>query len=190
MSATTHPEVLWAQRSSTSDPAKNIIYLTVNLPDIVESSLKYALEPKSISFKAHCNNVATDYAFDLEFFAEIDPDKSSVRLTSRSLLLVLHKKEMQSEFWPRLTKEKIKTPFIKTDFNKWVDEDEQDGNPNIDEDLVGGIPGMDDMSMGGMGGMGGYGRYGWYGRHGRHGWYGWHGWHGWHGLLQNDGAGC
>lgn len=72
--------------------------------------------------------------------------KSSRRLTSRSLAIVLRKKELQPEYWPRLTKEKLKTPFIKTDFSKWVDEDEQDGNPNPDDEFggVGGIPGMDD----------------------------------------------
>lgn len=68
--------------------------------------------------------------------------KSTSHLTSRSFGAVLRKKESKSEYWPRLTKEKL--PFIKTDFSKWVDEDEQDGNPNFDEDFgVGGIPGMD-----------------------------------------------
>ena len=64
-----HPEVLWAQRSSTSASEKvclplslqlhclspilqNIIYLTVNVPDVVESSLEYALTPTALSFKA------------------------------------------------------------------------------------------------------------------------------------------
>lgn len=76
--------------------------------------------------------------------------RSTSRVTSRSFVAVLRKKESQSEYWPRLTKEKVKTPFIKTDFNKWIDEDEQDKNPNVDDDFgVGGIPGMDgdfDMS--------------------------------------------
>lgn len=71
--------------------------------------------------------------------------RSTSRMTSRSLVAVLRKKELKSEYWPRLTKEKNKTPFIKTDFGKWVDEDEQDGNPGIDEDFgAGGMPGMDD----------------------------------------------
>lgn len=55
------------------------------------------------------------------------PQQSTKRLSSRSLYLVLRKKEPKAEFWPRLTKEKVKTPFVKTDFSKWVDEDEQDG---------------------------------------------------------------
>lgn len=59
---------------------------------------------------------------------------------------------MQQEYWPRLTKEKVKTPYVKTDFSKWVDEDEQDGtrekDPNEDFDLGG----MDGLGGGGFGG--------------------------------------
>ena len=71
-----HPEVLWAQRSSESDEKKvsdlrapiqdlvrglipdihvalqNILYVTVNLPDIKPETLKYNLTSTSISFEA------------------------------------------------------------------------------------------------------------------------------------------
>jgi len=53
------------------------------------------------------------------------------------------------EYWPRLTKDKIKTPYIKTDFSKWVDEDEQDGTVEKDAN--------DEPDFGGMGGLGGGG---------------------------------
>jgi hypothetical protein len=73
-----------------------------------------------------------------------------------------------------LTKEKIRNAFIKTDFSKWVDEDEQDGaaaEPDTgDDDMMsamggmGGMPGMGGMGgmpgMGGMGGMPGMGGMG------------------------------
>ncbi|KAF8557396.1 HSP20-like chaperone [Imleria badia] len=160
-----HPEVLWAQRSSTSTPEKNIIYLTVNLPNIVEASLEYKLTSTGLSFKATTSTAGveqTEYAFGLDLYAEVDEEKSTSRLTSRSLVVVLRKKELNSEYWPRLTKEKLKTPYIKTDFGKWVDEDDQDGNPEkFDDDMgAGGIPGMDGLDMGGMGGMGGLGGMG------------------------------
>ncbi|KAF7306486.1 CS domain-containing protein [Mycena indigotica] len=170
--AVVHPEVLWAQRSSESDETKNIVYLTVNLPDIVESSLQYNLEPTKISFKATSGNDKTgstkEYAFELDLFAEVVPEKSGKRLTTRSFALVLRKKEQQAEYWPRLTKEKVKNAYIKTDFSKWVDEDEQDGEVVKEDDdfdmnaLGGGMPGGmglpgGDMGMpsGGMGGLGG-----------------------------------
>ena len=56
--------------------------------------------------------------------------------------------------WPRLSKDKVRLAFLKTDFNKWVDEDEQDGAApvnDIDDDGLGGMGGM-----GGMGGAGGF----------------------------------
>ncbi|KAJ7630458.1 HSP20-like chaperone [Roridomyces roridus] len=166
-----HPEVLWAQRSSESDKTKNVVYLTINLPDIQESNLEYNLTSTGISFKAKSGNAKTgsekDYAFDLEFFADVIPEKSSKKLSTRSLYLVLRKKENKDEYWPRLTKEKVKNAYIKTDFSKWVDEDEQDPDAKDDEDLdamggMGGMPGMGMPGMGmpgmpGMGGMGGMG---------------------------------
>ncbi|KAJ6569631.1 HSP20-like chaperone [Mycena capillaripes] len=148
---TVHPEVLWAQRSSESDEAKNIVYLTINLPDI-QADHKLTIEPTTITFEATSGNEKTGhekkYAFSLDLFSEIVPEKSSKRLTTRSLYLVLRKKEQQAEFWPRLTKEKVKNAYIKTDFSKWVDEDEQDGPEAKDDEDV-------DSAMGGMGGMGG-----------------------------------
>ena len=89
---------------------------------------------------------------------------SNKSLTSRSLQLLLRKKEKKAEYWPRLTKEKVRNAFLKTDFSKWVDEDEQDGDKAaLDEDFdmggMGGMgmPGMGGMGMPGMGGMGGMG---------------------------------
>lgn len=63
--------------------------------------------------------------------------------------MVLRKKQLKEEYWPRLLKDNKKLHFLKTDFDKWVDEDEQDAMP---EDDLGGMPGM-----GGMGGMPGMG---------------------------------
>ncbi|KAF4605620.1 hypothetical protein EYR40_004407 [Pleurotus pulmonarius] len=174
-----HPEVLWAQRSSASDETKNVIYLTVNLTEIKEPTLVCELEPTKLTFKATAGASSKgieekDYEFALDLFEEIDPEKSSKRLTTRSLVLVLRKKEKKEEYWPRLTKEKIKHPFIKTDFSRWVDEDEQDGADAPDDDLMegmggmgggmGGMPGMEGLGgmpgMGGMGGMPGMGGMG------------------------------
>ena len=64
--------------------------------------------------------------------------------------MTIYKKDLKSEYWPRLTKEKVKNAFLKTDFSKWVDEDEQNGDTAIAEDAPG-----PDMGMGGMDGMGG-----------------------------------
>lgn len=101
--------------------------------------------------------------------SKIGAQESLKNLTDRSFVLVLRKKEKKAEFWPSLTKEKLKVSWLKTDFSKWVDEDEQDEKAAADEDLegmggMGGMPGMGGMGgmpgMGGMGGMPGMGGMG------------------------------
>lgn len=157
MSTTVTPEVLWAQRSHKTDAAKNIIYLTISVPDVAPSSLKVELTSKSLSFFGHSESFKRDFQVDLEFYAEIDNLESKTYHSPMKINLVLRKKELREEYWPRLVKDQRKYHFIKTDFSRWVDEDEQDGAP--DENLtnmsgMGGMPGMGDMSsmMGGAGG--------------------------------------
>lgn len=146
----THPEVLWAQRSSESDDSKNVIYLTVSLPNIHDSSLKYELSPSSINFAANAgpaNAETKHYEFSLDLYNDIIPELSQHKLTSRSFTAVLRKKDKKLEYWPRLTKEKAKTPFVKTDFDKWVDEDDQDGAPDDHFGMDGGFGNMDFSKM-------------------------------------------
>jgi len=153
------PEVLWAQRSNKTDAAKNFIYLTITVPDVQASKLKLDLKPTTLTFAGHSDSLKRDYQVALEFYAEIDPAESKVNHTAKNIELVLRKKELKEEFWPRLLKDAKKVHFLKTDFDKWVDEDEQDEAP--EEDLagnmggMGGMPGMGDMSSMMGGGAGG-----------------------------------
>ncbi|KAJ7816597.1 HSP20-like chaperone [Mycena olivaceomarginata] len=153
-----HPELLWAQRSSESDETMNVVYLTVNLPDIQVNTMNYSLEPTKIFFKATSGNATTgyvkDYTFSLNLFAEVIPEKSSKALTERSLSLVLHKKERQIEYWPRLTREKDKNGQIKTDFSKWVDSEDQTLDAQDDDDFeFWSMPPSSRIASPGMGGM-------------------------------------
>lgn len=86
------------------------------------------------------------YDLSLDLYAEIEPKATKQRNTDLNLVFVLQKKEDKAEFWPRLSSEKGKLHNVRTDFDKWVDEDEQDGSADLP-----------DMDMGGMGGMGGGG---------------------------------
>ncbi|KAJ4317835.1 p23 chaperone protein wos2 [Neodidymelliopsis sp. IMI 364377] len=148
---TVTPEVTWAQRSSESDPEKNYVFLTIVAADVPESDLKLDLQPTKLSFKGTSTSKKVTYAVDLEFFAEIDPKESKIQHSGRDVTLVLRKKELKEEFWPRLLKDKAKMHFLKTNFDKWVDEDEQDELPADDEM-------MNQMNpMGGGGGDGGFG---------------------------------
>ncbi|KAG5291420.1 cell cycle regulator p21 protein [Histoplasma ohiense] len=163
MAATQTPEVLWAQRSSSTDPEKNILYVHLAVPDVSPSSAKLSLTATSISFSGYSDTKKVDYKVDLELYDDIDVDNSKSHHSPRGVDLVLRKKEAKDEYWPRFLKETKKVHFLKTDFDKWVDEDEQDTLADDDYGNLGDMGGMGDMGgidfsklgagMGGMAGM-------------------------------------
>jgi len=116
-------------------------------PDVHGSDYKMDLTTNHLKFTGKSSTKGVTYACDFDLFADIDVDASKINHTDRDIEMVLRKKEAKEEFWPRLLKEKAKMHWLKTDFDKWVDEDEQD--PANDEDFM--------AKAGGMGGMGGEG---------------------------------
>ncbi|RKP13098.1 HSP20-like chaperone, partial [Piptocephalis cylindrospora] len=133
-----HPELLWAQRA-------NEIYLTINVSDLAEG-YTLTVEPTSIDFKAK-DASGKEYAFHLDLYAELNADNTKTQRSARNIFLILDKKTHDEGWWPRLLKDKVKLPFLKTDFARWKDEDESEE----EEDPTGG---MDPMMMGGgAGGM-------------------------------------
>jgi hypothetical protein len=102
---------------------------------------KFSLDLKAttLKFKGHSETLKRDYDLELEFYAEIDPENSKINHSSRNVELKLRKKELKEEYWPRLLKEAKKLQFLKTDFDKWVDEDEQNEAPEEDFSQFGGM---------------------------------------------------
>ncbi|KAI1438961.1 HSP20-like chaperone [Xylaria sp. CBS 124048] len=153
------PEVLWAQRSSSSDPEKNFIYLTISVPDVSAKDITLTYEPTSLKFHGYSETLKRTYHLELSFFAEIDTNHVQIHHTARNIEMKLRKKVLSESYWDRLLKDPAKVQFLKTDFDKWVDEDEQ--NEVAEDDFsqfggMGGMPGMNDMSgMGEMAGLGG-----------------------------------
>jgi len=148
------PEVLWAQRSSNVDAEKNFVYLTINVPDVPTANIKLDLKPTGLSFEGRSDTLKKTYHVELEFFAEIDPAESKTSHTARDVELKLRKKELGETYWPRLLKDTKRVHFVKTDFDKWVDEDEQNEAPEDDFGANFGGPGGPG-GMGGLPGMGG-----------------------------------
>ena len=162
MSSAAIPEVLWAQRSSATEDEKNIIMLTINVPNMTADATKCDLTSTSLKFESTVQGDASKgieghkYTFNIDFFENILPAESKQHLTSKCLYLVLRKEKKQEEYWPRLTKEKVRLHNVKTDFDKWVDEDEQDeANEAGDMPFPGGMDMNALMSQmgGGAGGM-------------------------------------
>ncbi len=139
----------WAQRTDT-------LYLTISLADVTEESIN--VTEKSFEFTGKSNGMTYSAKFD--FFKEINVEDSIWKVLPNSVQMKLEKKEKDEEFWARLTTDKVKEKsFVTIDWDRYVDEDEQDGDFD-DSNLAGGqqmgMPGMGGMGgMPGMGGMGG-----------------------------------
>ena len=110
--------VLWAQRSSSTDAERNHIFLTISVPDVPAKTMKLDIQPTKLTFSGHSDTKKADYHVGLEFYAEIDPKESKVHHSARDLEMVLRKKDLKDEYWPRLLKESKKVHFLKTDFDK------------------------------------------------------------------------
>jgi len=86
--------------------------------DVPESDLTLDLQPTKLIFKGASTSKKVTYAVDLEFFAEIDPKESKIHHSGRDIELVLRKKDLKEEYWPRLLKDSKKMHFLKTNFDK------------------------------------------------------------------------
>ncbi|OJJ51103.1 hypothetical protein ASPZODRAFT_127116 [Penicilliopsis zonata CBS 506.65] len=161
------PEVTWAQRSSTTDAARNYLYVNLNTPDVPKSSADLSITSSNVTFTGTTTK-SVKYHVSLDLFDEIDPENSKVNHTDRGVELILRKKELKEEYWPRLLKTAKKAHFIKTDFDKWVDEDEQD--EAVEDDYAnnfggfggeeGGLGNIDFSKLGGFDGAPGLGAEG------------------------------
>lgn len=155
MSQTLTPEVLWAQRSSSTDPENNYLLLSIMMPDC--NSPKLVLESNFLELEAESPGHVGDenshkYSLHVDFYDEVDPSKSLHKISNgQGFFLKIYKANLGSEYWPRLTKEKLKYHYIKTDFDKWVDEDEQDNVQNEDLGFGGGDDQFQQLLQGGGG---------------------------------------
>ncbi|KAG0227508.1 hypothetical protein BGW41_003787 [Actinomortierella wolfii] len=130
------PEVYWAQDAS-------VIFLTVDLTD---ANATYVLTEDKLEYKATSDG--KEYAFTLEFYQPVNKEESKIAKNARQTFFKLAKQTPGSPWWPRLTKEKSKLFWLKTDFNRWRDEDDDEAEDGSDA-----FGGMDFQNM--MQGMGG-----------------------------------
>lgn len=109
------PEVLWAQRSEK-------IFLTISLPDAKDVVLK--TDPKGLfNFSAVVHG--EPFSFTLELFDSIlsEGSKTKTKMGLRNIICSIQKEK--KGWWKRLLKSEEKHPYIKVDWNKWCDEDEE-----------------------------------------------------------------
>ena len=110
------PDLKWAQRSDR-------LLVTIDLPGATDT--KIDLTPEGhLTFTGKINEVK--YGIDLDLYKEVNTDESKWNMKGRNVLLNIIKKDTEDEYWPRITKEKMKHTHIKIDWAKWVDEEDQD----------------------------------------------------------------
>jgi hypothetical protein len=114
-----HPTTKWAQR-------KDRVFVELHLMDIANE--KVELTATHLKFQGESGQKT--YAFELELFDEVDTADSKWSKTGFHMLFVLEKKNANAAFWPRLVKSKEKNQYIQVDWAKWVDEDEEEEDPN------------------------------------------------------------
>merc|ERR1712002_1430210 len=133
------PGCMWAQRP------KHII-LSICLTDVKDPTI--TVEKKKLYFKGVGGTDMKEHEVTMEFFKEIDPEKSKFAVRPREVSFVLEKAE-EGPYWDRLLETKLKQHYLKIDHKNWVDEDGDD-EPAQGQDL-------EEMmrQMGGLGGAGG-----------------------------------
>ncbi|KEP60906.1 UNVERIFIED_CONTAM: hypothetical protein HHA_321520 [Hammondia hammondi] len=141
MDAQVHnPQCAWAE-------TKEFIFLTVQVQS--PEDLQVNLQESSLDFK--CTSDKKAFAFHLDFPHPIIVEDSKYSV-QRNVQFKLVKKE--KERWRTLSG-KTKLHWLKCDWDKWIDSDDEDAKGMDMGDFD-----MNSMDFGGMGGLGGMGGMG------------------------------
>mmetsp|Transcript_2558 Transcript_2558/g.3368 ORF Transcript_2558/g.3368 Transcript_2558/m.3368 type:complete len:180 (+) Transcript_2558:161-700(+) len=127
------PDVLWAQRPDS-------VYLTIDLKEVQD--MKVTLENDSLSFSGRVGGSL--YEFDLPFHA---PIKKAASKWSTKRLIEFYLQKEEEGIWPRLGKSKA--PWIKVDWKRWQDSDDEGETKGAFD-----LDGMGDMNFSDMMGSG------------------------------------
>ncbi|KAL8152424.1 hypothetical protein V2J09_010184 [Rumex salicifolius] len=121
-----HPEILWAQRSDK-------VYLTIAVLDAKDVCLK--CEPEGLLNFSAVGAHGEKYECTLELYGSILPEGSKTKIGLRNILCTVKKE--RKEWWVRLLKSEEKpAAYIKVDWNKWCDEDDESSESDSDEDTA------------------------------------------------------
>jgi hypothetical protein len=115
------------------------------------------LSDTTLTFKGKSGD--KDYEVNIEFFKAVDAKDSTYKVLPRSIQMhvmkATSKDDEDEEFWPRLLKDKaLEKNQVKIDWDRYVDEDEEEEAGGFDTSALEGGMGMGGMPPG-MGGMGG-----------------------------------
>ncbi|KAI3634717.1 hypothetical protein MIR68_007098 [Amoeboaphelidium protococcarum] len=152
---TIYPEVLWAQR-------EDVLYMSINVPDLRDEVVE--LKEDSFKFEGYSGQADAKNGqknqVEFQFCKAVVPEESKQAKTARQLSFIIKKKD-SGPYWSNLISlpaGQKKPHWLKTDFSKWKDEDDEGDDeeaPTMGRDPFG--TGMDFSQLAGMGGLGGAG---------------------------------
>ncbi|EHA8591506.1 co-chaperone protein p23-1 [Cocos nucifera] len=133
-----HPTTKWAQRSDK-------VYITIELPDAKD--VKLNLQPDGhFYFSAASGADNVPYEIDFELFDKVNVEEGKASIGLRTICYLVKKAE--KKWWSRLLRKEGKPPvFLKVDWDKWIDEDDEKENRFGDMDF--GDMDFSNLDMGG-----------------------------------------
>uniref|UniRef100_A0A0D3E026 Co-chaperone protein p23 n=1 Tax=Brassica oleracea var. oleracea TaxID=109376 RepID=A0A0D3E026_BRAOL len=115
------------------------------------------MTPSSSSYSAKAGHENHVYELKLELHDKVNVEESKINIGVRNIFCIIEKAE--PERWNKLIRGGKAPHYVKVDWDKWVDEDDE-GNAGAGDMDLGGMGGMDFSNFGGMGGMEGLGGMG------------------------------
>jgi len=122
------PFVYWAQTETH-------VYLRADLNNI--KSHEVCIEEEEVELTATASGANGEdcrYHFVIEFFLPVDKHGCEYEVRDSDVRFSLRKKE--ADWWPRLQYQNIRVPWLRIDFDKWREQDEED---MTDEDNAEGV---------------------------------------------------
>ena len=115
---TLNPPLMWAQDHDT-------IFVTIKLQDIQNEEVRF--ENGCFSIKCHTPADDHDYDYTFELFEEIVPDAEETKYAKYGRYTQLNMRKRNTlKWWPRLAKTNKKLHNVAIDWEKWVDNDEDE----------------------------------------------------------------
>jgi|ERR1739838_15589 len=125
---------VWAMRTDK-------VYIEFQVDDA--KNVQVAFEDQKITFSCERieilpdgkkSNQVKNYRNEIDLFGKLDVEKCGYQLFGRCVKCLLPRAEI-GEYWPRLTKEKQRIHWLKVDFVRWRDEDDDEGEDKLEQDF-------------------------------------------------------
>jgi len=118
--AKVHPSVEWAQRNDK-------LYVTVFIEDVNRPNVEMTDDKLIIKGTGGQASKVQEYECEIEFYKPINSEACKRNVSGRFLSFMIPKQDT-GPYWPRLLKSDKKVHWLKVDFDKWKDEDDEESD--------------------------------------------------------------